>query len=800
MSATIAMAMMDFINLNRDSAGRQKYTFILAVVGWGDVVSAPICQDKDSKCPDLILMGTTQLASRVANGDSEPLSNYLDSYSNRYFDILTDDFPKFIFYDYFIDGQWIGVPWVTDLRLFLFNRTMFDAIGLDYPPPLGKNWGEEWFNTWNWDVFAEYVEKIHNFSGKPGFQLAGGWDEELKFLAMMAQNYQTKFVNSDNKCGFNNTRFVEVFDKVVNRIFGKGSAQREILTDSNGDAFKQWVSQPMNPDPWQEPMICCQGPDASSTSGMQFIAPTVIPNPVYDQRRNPNATFGIGYPPGKRTFLGGSGIILTKGSKNKEIAWDFLTHLVNRSQPYLTMAGVFAFSLPPYESIWSKSPWNEPLWEIPVQLMKFAAPAQYPLSTFPQFGQIESKKPVRLALLEVSYKNATAKQALDRACAIINKIFLRSCTISDMTYVVSECDSSSLDRTLSWTWNTTSECDREVTKLMSSESFKCSYVPSNSVMSIVFNTLTSFFLLIAVIFLVAFLIVKGSVIVRRSSLIFTEMTISGAIILYVSIFFNFGSPTVGRCIVYVWLISAGFTIMYGSFFLKMYRIYKIFSSKRQFSIKISDFTLMKYLGIFLLIDIALLAVWTGVDYEKKVNLDRVTLSSGNVTYYQDICGIDNSIFIYILLAWKGCFLLIGCYYCFKIPKESMSDEYLENKFLSAALYSISLALVIIVPILIVIKETHLRILFLSIGILFTTTVSLWVYCIPKLLSIRQSSEGRSRTISQVHSTRNGSAIGNCLICNNCKRSFNPRCPTCGESHTTAQSSENGSTNGTRSIR
>ena len=47
-----------------------------------------------------------------------------------------DMFQRSIYYNYHF-GAWVGVPFLSDMRLLAFNSTTFRDLGLDLPPPHG---------------------------------------------------------------------------------------------------------------------------------------------------------------------------------------------------------------------------------------------------------------------------------------------------------------------------------------------------------------------------------------------------------------------------------------------------------------------------------------------------------------------------------------------------------------------------------------------------------------------------------------------------------------------------------------
>ncbi|KAJ3080957.1 hypothetical protein HK102_002675, partial [Quaeritorhiza haematococci] len=94
-----------------------RYQWKLNIVGWSAVASQDICtSEPNTPCPDIIILGTTQIIGRKDRNDIAPLDQYFASYFDRNGRNLQDDFQKFTIYDYFLDGSWSALPFISDIR------------------------------------------------------------------------------------------------------------------------------------------------------------------------------------------------------------------------------------------------------------------------------------------------------------------------------------------------------------------------------------------------------------------------------------------------------------------------------------------------------------------------------------------------------------------------------------------------------------------------------------------------------------------------------------------------------------
>ena len=65
------------------------------------------------RCPDLIVLGTTQIAARVDRGDLLPLTDFFAGYAAERGRMLSDDFVKQYYYDFYLQGAWHALPsWI----------------------------------------------------------------------------------------------------------------------------------------------------------------------------------------------------------------------------------------------------------------------------------------------------------------------------------------------------------------------------------------------------------------------------------------------------------------------------------------------------------------------------------------------------------------------------------------------------------------------------------------------------------------------------------------------------------------
>uniref|UniRef100_A0A8D8SES4 Gamma-aminobutyric acid type B receptor subunit 2 n=1 Tax=Cacopsylla melanoneura TaxID=428564 RepID=A0A8D8SES4_9HEMI len=201
-------------------------------------------------------------------------------------------------------------------------------------------------------------------------------------------------------------------------------------------------------------------------------------------------------------------------------------------------------------------------------------------------------------------------------------------------------------------------------------------------------------------------------------------------------------PTV--CTARVYLLSAGFSLAFGSMFTKTYRVHRIFLRTASGIVKnklLQDTQLICVICILLLIDGLIVTVWLSVDPMQRQlrNLTREISSTDRSVVYQpqvEVCGSQfTSSWLGALYAYKGLLLVVGGYMAWEtrhVKLQALNDaQYIG---LSVYLAVVTSALVVIVANLIVERVT-LAFVLITVLILLSTTSSLCFLFIPKIHAI-----------------------------------------------------------------
>ncbi|KAG4101225.1 hypothetical protein H8356DRAFT_279606 [Neocallimastix lanati (nom. inval.)] len=286
-------------------------------------------------CPDLIVLGSTQLTQRYFNGDTLNLNKYFNKYFIKTGNSFENILFKYAFYDYRIDNNWLAVPIIIDYRTITFNMTTFNycikkGYNLHYPPPYSDYWGSDYKKTWTWEKIFEYAGIISKCIGYPGFNLYRYSNNEvLKFFVSLCNALNIPFISENDKlktktCGFRGAEYIKKLkilkDIVENNYMEKPvTDQITYIKRQNDDNESNFIY-------------------SKELNGLSFF-PTLYTK--YDDVKNT-------FIPGS-SFLGGSGIIITKKSKYPDEAFEFIEILINENYSFIT--DINKNMITPYENI-----------------------------------------------------------------------------------------------------------------------------------------------------------------------------------------------------------------------------------------------------------------------------------------------------------------------------------------------------------------------------------------------------------------------------------------------------------------
>ncbi|KAM6939602.1 metabotropic glycine receptor [Xenentodon cancila] len=130
--------------------------------------------------------------------------------------------------------------------------------------------------------------------------------------------------------------------------------------------------------------------------------------------------------------------------------------------------------------------------------------------------------------------------------------------------------------------------------------------------------------------------------IRASGLLLLETILFGSLLLYFPVFILYFKPSTFRCILLRWVRMLGFSIVYGTITLKMYRVLKVFLSRTAQRVPyMSSFHLLRILGVMLITVSWFLCAWTvGVLQNRERNIPVFFTSTTSDGQGFNLCYLD----------------------------------------------------------------------------------------------------------------------------------------------------------------
>ncbi|XP_070563127.1 gamma-aminobutyric acid type B receptor subunit 2-like [Ptychodera flava] len=251
-------------------------------------------------------------------------------------------------------------------------------------------------------------------------------------------------------------------------------------------------------------------------------------------------------------------------------------------------------------------------------------------------------------------------------------------------------------------------------------------------------------LVMAVFFLIINIVFRKHAYIRMSSPRLNNMIIVGIILAYLSvIMFGLETEATGElanifCSIDAWLLITSFTLSFGAMFAKTWRVYKIFTNKIHKRQALQDTHLMGFVGILLLIDIAILSTWHAVDPWTVAARNLTTEVNGDiaVVYRVEACQCNYSYYwLGAIYAEKGLLLLFGSFLAYEtrnVCVEGLND----SKQICVSVYNIVVLCVLGLTVNLSVKDNPtLTYGFTAIIIVISTSFTVCLIFVPKIKAI-----------------------------------------------------------------
>ncbi|WP_066172701.1 ABC transporter substrate-binding protein [Bacillus marinisedimentorum] len=254
--------------------------------------------------PDVVAIENKNLAQFVVTGELEDLTERIEPYKDRFNDFKLLDATH--------EDKIYAVPWDSGPTGIYYRRDVFEEAGL----PSDEASVAKQLATW--DKYLETAEIIKEKTGKNMLSLSKS-NNYARIFEMMMQQQNTWYYDENGKVIVNNEktkRILEYFQKLWDGGYTEettpwtdgwyaGMAEGNVATAPNavwlGGFLKSWIA-----------------PDAEGKWG-------VVPLPVWEEGGN------------RTSNDGGSTLVITKQSENKEAAWAFVEFMLTRDDSQLAI-------------------------------------------------------------------------------------------------------------------------------------------------------------------------------------------------------------------------------------------------------------------------------------------------------------------------------------------------------------------------------------------------------------------------------------------------------------------------------
>lgn len=253
--------------------------------------------------------------------------------------------------------------------------------------------------------------------------------------------------------------------------------------------------------------------------------------------------------------------------------------------------------------------------------------------------------------------------------------------------------------------------------------------------------------LLGVAFLLINFLYRARRIIKMSSPRLNNVIVVGCIMTYFSvILFGLDGGLISTeqygkvCIARAWIMSIGFTLAFGAMFAKTWRVHAIFKSITPKKKVIRDEHLFLMVGAFVLLDIILLSLWTGIEpmytgyqqFDDKMRLEN----DKEIIPILEHCESDNlSYWLGAVYAFKGLLLVFGVFLAWEtraVTIPALND----SRYIGMSVYNVVILSILGVAITSVIRS-HLDATFAitAVFIIFCTTLTLCFVFVPKVTKL-----------------------------------------------------------------
>jgi multiple sugar transport system substrate-binding protein len=261
-----------------------------------------------NKTPDVSQMGTTWMGEFAKTGALEEVPGSIDT--GAFFESAKETGV--------VDGSTFGVPWYVETRVLYYRTDIAKKAGITKPPE-------------TWDELKEMARAMKEKGGaRYGIALSpNNWQELMPFVWQNG----AEVISEDGEVNFDSPEVIEALE-YYQSFFKEGLTAESV--PEGFDVTQGFVAgtHPMFfSGPWHMSLIDEQG--GAELKGKWDVA-------MMPEKES------------RTSFVGGSDLVVFKGSDNKDAAWQFVEYLLDPKVQQKWYSTVSA--LPSVESAWEGGP------------------------------------------------------------------------------------------------------------------------------------------------------------------------------------------------------------------------------------------------------------------------------------------------------------------------------------------------------------------------------------------------------------------------------------------------------------
>ncbi|XP_070566244.1 gamma-aminobutyric acid type B receptor subunit 2-like [Ptychodera flava] len=279
------------------------------------------------------------------------------------------------------------------------------------------------------------------------------------------------------------------------------------------------------------------------------------------------------------------------------------------------------------------------------------------------------------------------------------------------------------------------------------------------ILYVIMGSLSYLGIMVALMFLFFNMKFRKHRFIKMSSPFLNNLIIIGGILCYGSIYFLGLDGTYLNdhefsiiCTVKSWMIATGFTIAFGAMFSKTWRVYSIFTNIKMKKKVIRDYRLFGIVGVLLMVDVVILLSWGLKDpLQRKVvegpeQPDPGGRDSSIILVMHHCESVHMTIWLAAIYIYKGVLMIFGCFLAWETRHVNI-PALNDSKYIGMSVYNVVVMCTVGGALSFVIRNNpNAAFVIMSLFILFSTTITLCLVFVPKILELKRDPKGEDRKI------------------------------------------------------